>query len=210
MPHQAAPALSNDEQTLYVVVSSASTSTNRYLVGLNPSTLAIKQSSPGKPMRVALKDPRNGGANNASVSDDSSASPMVGPDGDVYYGVLEAPFGTTYRGWMLHFSRDLQQTKTPGAFGWDDTASLVPTAMVPGYAGPAGYLLFVKYNNYAGYDPNWEGGCCKFARVNGLTASGNYIHDNKGKGLWTDGDNFNIIFENNRIFQGGCCTQGHR
>ena len=84
VPHQAAPALSNDEQTLYVVVTSASTSTNRYLVGLNPSTLTLKQSSPGVPMRVALKDPRNGGVNNASVLDDSSASPMVGP---VYFDI---------------------------------------------------------------------------------------------------------------------------
>src|SRR3954452_10252689 len=57
----------------------------------------------------------------------------------------------------------------------------------------------ISANNYAGYDPNWEGGCCKFARVNGLVVSGNYIHDNLGKGLWTDGDNFNIVYENNRI-----------
>ena len=122
VPHQAAPALSNDEQTLYVVVAGSSTS---YLVGLNPSTLALKQSSPGVPMRVALKDPRNGGVNNASVSDDSSASPMVGPDGDVYYGVLGNPSNGS-RGWMLHFSSDLTQTRTPGAFGWDSTPSVVP------------------------------------------------------------------------------------
>ena len=151
VPHQAAPALSNDEQTLYVVVASASTSTNRYLVGLNPSTLAIKQSSPGVPMRVALKDPRNGGVNNASVSDDSSASPMVGPDGDVYYGVLGNPDNGS-RGWMLHFSGDLTQTRTAGAFGWDNTPSVVPASMVPSYMGNSSYLIFTKYNNYAGAD----------------------------------------------------------
>jgi hypothetical protein len=151
VPDQAAPALSNDEQTLYVVVASASTSTNRYLVGLNPSTLALKQSSPGVPMRVALKDPRNGGVNNAWVSDDSSASPMVGPDGDVYYGVLGNPDNGS-RGWMLHFSSDLTQTKTPGAFGWDNTPSVVPASMVPSYTGTSSYLIFTKYNNYAGLD----------------------------------------------------------
>ena len=150
VPHQAAPALSNDAQTLYVVVTST-TSANRYLVGLNPSTLAVKQSSPGVPMRVALKDPRNGGVNNASVSDDSSASPMVGPDGDVYYGVLGNPFNGS-RGWMLHFSSDLTQTRTPGAFGWDSTASVVPASMVPTYTGTSSYLIFTKYNNYAGLD----------------------------------------------------------
>jgi Bacterial Ig-like domain (group 2) len=151
VPHQAAPALSNDEQTLYVVVASSSTSTNSYLVGLDPSTLAVKQVSPGALMRVALKDPRNGGVNNALVSDDSSASPMVGPDGDVYYGVLGNPSNGS-RGWMLHFSSDLTQTRTPGAFGWDNTPSVVPASMVPSYTGTSSYLLFTKYNNYAGLD----------------------------------------------------------
>ncbi len=148
VPHQAAPALSSDEQTLYVTVAGSSTS---YLVGLNPTTLALKESSPGVKMRVALKDPRSGGVNNATITDDSSASPMVGPDGDVYYGILGNPSNGS-RGWMLHFSGDLTQTKTPGAFGWDSTASVVPASMVPSYAGTSSYLIFTKYNNYAGLD----------------------------------------------------------
>src|SRR5262249_9604940 len=49
-----------------------------------------------------------------------------------------------------HFSGDLLTTKIPGAFGWDDTASIVPAAMVPSYAGSSPYLLMTKYNNYAG------------------------------------------------------------
>jgi hypothetical protein len=151
VPHQAAPALSNDEQTLYVVVASANSSAASYLVGLNPATLAPKQSAPGVTMRVALKDPRNGATSNATILDDSSASPMVGPDGDVFYGVMGNPFNGS-RGWMLHFSGDLTQTKTPGAFGWDSTASVVPAAMVPSYTGTSAYLLFTKYNNYAGFD----------------------------------------------------------
>ena len=149
VPHQAAPALANDESTLYVAVAGAAGAT-AYLAGLNPSTLAVKESSPGVPMRVALKDPR-GGVNNAVVSDNSSASPMIGPDGDVYYGVLGNP-GNGSRGWMLHFSGNLTQTKTPGAFGWDNTASVVPAAMVPSYAGTSAYLIFTKYNDYAGFD----------------------------------------------------------
>src|SRR5262249_51203805 len=90
------------------------------------------------------------GVNYASISDDSSASPMVGPDGDVYYGVLGNPFNG--RGWMLHFSPDLTQTKTPGGFGWDSTASIVPASAVPSYGGTSPYLLFAKYNDYAGFD----------------------------------------------------------
>ena len=57
----------------------------------------------------------------------------------------------------------------------------------------------ISANNYAGYDPNWEAGCCKFGRIDGVVVRGNYIHDNLGKGLWTDGDNFNVVYENNRI-----------
>jgi hypothetical protein len=148
VPHQAAPALSNDEQTLYVVVASDAAGANHYLVGLDPASLALKESSPGVKMRVALKDPRSGGTITANVTDDSSASPMVGPDGDIYYGVLGNPFNA--RGWMLHFSGDLTQTKIPGAFGWDSTASVVPAPIVPSYSGTSAYLIFTKYNNYAG------------------------------------------------------------
>lgn len=141
VPHQAAPALSHDESTLYVVVNGAQTSAS--LVGLDPATLAVKESSPGVPMRVALKDPRGGGINNAVVSDNSSASPMVGPDGDVYYGVLGNPFNGA-RGWLLHYSADLKQTKIPGAFGWDSTPAVVPAAAVPSYTGTSSYLVFSK------------------------------------------------------------------
>jgi hypothetical protein len=151
VPHQAAPALRSDEQTLYVVVASNSSTAKSYLVGLDPLTLAVKESSPGTKMRVALKDPRDGGANNAVVLDESSASPMVGPDGDVYYGVFGNPSNGS-RGWMLHFSANLTQVKTPGAFGWDSTPSVVAASLVPSYTGSSSYLILTKSNNYAGAD----------------------------------------------------------
>jgi len=65
--------------------------------------------------------------------------------------VIENPFPNhNDRGWLLHFNSDLTQKKTPGSFGWDDTASIVPAAMVPSYHGSSSYLLMTKYNNYAG------------------------------------------------------------
>lgn len=138
----AAPALSNNGQKLYIAVSHGNFSAG-YLVALNSATLERIGTSG---QQVKLLDP-NG--NDAILPDDGSASPTVGPDGDVFFGVLENPLAYNhYRGWLLHFSGDLDQSKIPGAFGWDDTASVVPASMVPSYSGTSSYLLLTKYNNY--------------------------------------------------------------
>lgn len=134
-----APAVSADGTTIYIGVSDGGAG---YLLALDSTTLALKH-------KVRLKDPRNGA--DAIVFDDSSASPTIGPDGDVFYGVVESDFGGhNGRGWLLHFSADLSQSKTPGSFGWDDTVSIVPTSAVPSYSGTSPYLILTKYNNYYG------------------------------------------------------------
>ncbi len=136
-----APALSHDGNTLYVVTTNANAGYG-YLVALNSATLAVAN-------KVRLKDPSSN--QDALIFNASSATPTVGPDGDVYFGVLENPFPNhNDRGWLLHFGGDLSQKKTPGSFGWDDTASIVPASMVPSYTGTSSYLLMTKYNNYAG------------------------------------------------------------
>ena len=138
-----APALSLDQRTVYLVVNGDPGNSGRpkgYLLALDSTTLAAK----GK---AALVDPLE--AAPATVSDDSTASPTVGPDGDVYIGVLETTSSShNARGWMLHFDATLAQSKTPGSFGWDDTASIVPASMVPSYSGTSAYLITTKYNNY--------------------------------------------------------------
>jgi hypothetical protein len=139
--HNSAPALSADESTLYVLVRSASSSVFNYLLGLDATTMQPKY-------RVFLRDPRNNRVNGAATTDDSTASPTVAPDGDVYFGVLGNP-GNGSRGFLLRFSADLSTEKTPGAFGWDSTPAIVPASMVPLYKGSSSYLIFAKYNNYA-------------------------------------------------------------
>jgi hypothetical protein len=135
-----APALSRDGAVVYVAASTANG--QGYLLGLSSTTLAPLT-------RVALIDPATGTP--AFISSDATSSPTVGPDGDIYFGVLEAVRPAhNYRGWLLHFDATLSQTKIPGAFGWDDTASIVPVAAVPSYAGASTYLISTKYNNYAG------------------------------------------------------------
>jgi hypothetical protein len=136
-----APALSADERVVYVGANSFDFGFG-YLLALNSQTLqTINQ--------VRLIDPATG--LDEEIPDESSATPTVGPDGDVFFGVLENPFpGHNDRGWLLHFNADLSQEKIPGSFGWDDTASIVNASLVASYHGTSTYLLMTKYNNYAG------------------------------------------------------------
>jgi hypothetical protein len=152
-----APALSPDGKTLYITVTGppivgklpGEVWYRGILVGLNASTLRPR-------FHVALKDPVTGRP--ALISASSTASPTVGPDGDVYYGVLENPLPShDNRGWLLHFNATLTRTKIPGSFGWDNTVSVLPARAVPGYHGPSRYLLVSKYNNYFQGGPHGNG-----------------------------------------------------
>ncbi len=139
--YNCAPAITTDGRGLYVAVNQSDFSYG-YLCFVECATL-----TPGR--HVLLRDPRNANST-ALLADDGTASPTIGPDGDVYFGVLEANFPSNdARGWLLHFNSTLSTVKTPGAFGWDDSASIVPRGLVPSYTGPSSYLLLTKYNNYA-------------------------------------------------------------
>lgn len=140
-----APAMSPDMGTVYVTVNTAVVAGTRqsgYLLALDSTTLATKA-------RVRLLDPATGLP--ATVSDNGTASPAVGPDGRVFQGVLESTFGEhNGRGWLLQFDPLLAPVAQPGSFGWDVTPSLIPASMVPAYTGTSAYLVAVKYNNYEG------------------------------------------------------------
>jgi hypothetical protein len=138
-----APALSNDHKTLYVAVSSGNYG-GGYLVALDSRTLAPVS-------KVRLKDVLTP-ASDAMLLDDGTATPTVGPDGDVYFGVFEGNWSMAnhFRGWLRHFDSTLAQAKPAGAFGWDHTASIVPASLVASYHGSSPYLLLSKYNDYAG------------------------------------------------------------
>jgi hypothetical protein len=141
-----APALSPDGTTLYLALTGPRRS---MLVGLSATTLRPR-------FRALLKDPLTGRP--AQLLTSSTASPTVGPDGDVFYGIEENPFGThDARGWLLHYNASLTQKKIPGSFGWDNTVSVLPARAVPGYHGTSPYLLVSKYNNYLGLPPHGDG-----------------------------------------------------
>jgi hypothetical protein len=135
-----APALSADESLVYVAMR-GNTSSPGLLLALRTADLSTRAG-------VAPVDPIT--AQPSSISLNGTSSPMVAPDGRVYYGFTGTPFGTNAsRGWLMQFDSLLVPTGAPGAFGWDITPSLVPTSAVPGYGGSAPYLIFTKYNFYA-------------------------------------------------------------
>lgn len=146
--YNCAPAFSRDGATLYVAVNHKPIGIRGffpdYLCAVNSETLVRRAS-------IALIDPQSMPDNRlaADANDSGSASPTVGPDGDVYFGALESNFSSNHgRGWLLHFDGELEHRKLPNAFGWDDTASIVVAEAVPSYKGPSPYLLLTKYNNY--------------------------------------------------------------
>ena len=140
-----APALSPDGKTLYAAVNTpriTGVPQTGYLLALDSATLAVLA-------RVPLVDPDSGLL--ARLTDNGTASPAVGPDGRVFFGVQESIQGQhNARGWLLQFDAQLANSFLPGSFGWDITPSIIPASMVPGYSGPASYLVAVKYNNYEG------------------------------------------------------------
>lgn len=134
-----APALSIDQNSLYFMVS-AGDGQQGYLVDLSLFTFAPTKA-------VKLFDPDG---NLAALPDSGTASPTVGPDGNVFVGVRENPYPyNAGRGWLLQFSGDLKTQFATGAFGWDATASIVPKTMMRNYVTNSPYLIMTNYDNYA-------------------------------------------------------------
>ena len=148
------PALSNDGSLLYVAMR-GNTNSPGYVVALRTADLTTRA-------MIAPNDPKTGQP--LQISNNGTSTPMVAPDGRVYYGFLETPFGSNAsRGWLVQMDSLLVPTGAPGAFGWDNTPSIVPTSAVPGYSGTSPYLLMCKYNFYA--SPGGGDGVNKIAVV---------------------------------------------
>jgi hypothetical protein len=56
----------------------------------------------------------------------------------------------------------------------------------------------IAWNAIGGF-AGWEAGGAKYFETNGLTIRGNYVHDNRHHGLWTDTDNVNTVYVGNTV-----------
>src|SRR6266581_4232760 len=58
----------------------------------------------------------------------------------------------------------------------------------------------ISYNNYAGISMGYEAGGMKVgSNLRNLTARGNYVHHNRGAGLWCDGYCSGIVYQDNIV-----------
>jgi hypothetical protein len=56
----------------------------------------------------------------------------------------------------------------------------------------------ISFNNSANFDFGW-GGATRSLQSSNVMFLGNYVHDNNGHGLWSDGDNINVTYDSNTV-----------
>jgi hypothetical protein len=57
----------------------------------------------------------------------------------------------------------------------------------------------IAWNNTQNVDPGWEAGGSKFVWTQNAILRGNFVHHNKGPGLWCDGNHIGVLYEDNVI-----------
>jgi hypothetical protein len=57
----------------------------------------------------------------------------------------------------------------------------------------------ISFNNYARFCDCWEAGGGKWVKARHLTITGNFVHDNRGPGLWTDTNNIDVLYKGNVV-----------
>jgi parallel beta-helix repeat protein len=118
-------------------------------------------------------------------------------------GVIRAGGGAT--GWLVEGNEIRYNGGTGIRAGseWRVSGNFVHHNGQLGVFGAGGGLVIenneIAFNNTENVDSHWEAGGTKFVHTKYLVVRGNYVHDNKGPGLWTDGHNIYTLYEKNRV-----------
>jgi hypothetical protein len=153
-----APAISVDGATIYTASRGHFWPRSGYLLAVNASDLSLQWAAPlqgifndgcnvllppdGQPGGCSIYgatglDPTQNTAGSAALDDHASATPVVAPDGSIFFGVNTAyNYG---RGHLLKFSSAGQLVGTYD-FGWDSTPAI--------YQNNASYSVILKDNHY--------------------------------------------------------------
>lgn len=153
-----APSISLDGSTIYSVSRGHFWPRSSYLLAVKSADLSLQWAAPlqkiftdgcnvllppnGQPGGCSIfgatgVDPTQNAAGSAATNDQASASPVVAPDGSIFFGINTAyNYG---RGHLLKFSAQGQLVATYD-FGWDTTPAIFPAN--------GSYSVILKDNHY--------------------------------------------------------------
>jgi parallel beta-helix repeat protein len=174
---------------------------DRIYIGDNPSGKTIETST--------VRNAFAGYVNNVTIKNmtvEKYASPTQS-------GAIQAGFGPGAQeiwivGWKIDAVTARLNHSTGVAYSFSDGFELKNSKMLyngqQGILGGTGKNILIEnneiaYNNNIRYDFLWEGGGTKFTFSDGIIIRGNNSHDNYGPGLWTDINNYNVLYENNTV-----------
>lgn len=107
------------------------------------------------------------------------------------------------RGWLVQ-GNEVRLNHGTGIIGQTIRGNYVHHNALLGLAANASRVLIANNeiaanHTWGGFCDCWETGGAKFVGTKHLTVRANYVHDNRGPGLWSDFDNIYTLYEDNRI-----------
>jgi parallel beta-helix repeat protein len=119
-------------------------------------------------------------------------------------GVVRGGSGSD--GWLVENNeiRYNQGIGLKSSTGWRVVGNYIHHNQQMGLGGTGSNMVIdgneIAFNNYQKeVNPSWGGGGSKWVHSTDLVVRNNYSHDNYGPGLWTDGNNLNVVYEGNRV-----------
>lgn len=199
-----------DDQVMTHVASKAAVGPGKWFFDYAADRIYIGDNPSGKKVETStIRNAFAGYVNNVTIKNltvEKYASPTQS-------GAIQAGFGPGAQtiwivGWKIDSVIARLNHSSGVAYSFSDGFELKNSKMLyngqQGILGATGKNILIEnneiaYNNNIHYDFLWEGGGTKFTYSDGITIRGNNSHDNYGPGLWTDIDNYNVLYENNTV-----------